>query len=812
MKNQYNCRYNDKNSPDVLISAFGEINTPLAQGVYELNSDQLTLFSGEAKADYYRKSLGFAYFTPIDKTVFPTPPTGWLTWMYYGRDMTPGEVLLNAKWISENLRDYGVNIILLDDGWQGGRRDWEGLRETFSDGMKRVADEIRKLGLIPGLWLCPHGQENKDFVDKTGGFVQINTFGGPYTVDPTDARGIEYIKNLISRITGTWGYSFLKFDGISGKNGNGVLAGYRKNHKRLADICISAEEAYRQLFETIRETAGPDTFINACSVGVCPEISGLCNGMRTGADTDAEWHGFLRAVAATMDGYFLHNIVTYTDPDCCLLRPPLSVDMARAWATLYGLTGQMLMFDDRMPDLSPTRLGILKKISPAADIRPFDLFPAMRRKSIFNLKINHRARQYEVVGLFNYYETQQQVIQLDFESLGLDGGKLYHAYDFWNDDYLGVYNAGLFLEVPPAACRVITLYEEGDFPVLLSTNRHILQGWPDLEQFSVQRESKSLVGSSRVIQGELYTLTFGLPNDEKTTYGLDSVELDGAPQVKVTESRGTASVSWIPAKNGVIDWKVKFRRIPKPIPITLQSFPYMLGARDIDPWSIEIFWVSFGSPAAFYVKQNGELIGYTFNTRFTVRGLPYGSQHEFEVGIADLDGRKGTRTGDIQVTVGQALPQILALSDLDWESATSGYVTVRRDKSVGGGGLTCGGRRYRKGLGTHPESRVVYNLKGLFTHLTGAVGIEDQNGAPDSVPIEEKGRASFRITGDGRELLAPVQMQYGQKPVPVEVDIQGVRRLELIVEAPESAQQNFAPHANWLDMSARLKQLMTEKM
>jgi hypothetical protein len=796
------CRIDDAAAPDLLVSALGDVDTPLRQAAFDLAHDRMRCDSGEVVEAYFKERLGFPHFQPIDKRVFKTPPVGWLSWMFYGRDVTPGEVLANARWLAENLKDYGVTWVQIDDGWQGSDRDWEGTRAAFPQGMKWLADEIRKLGLTPALWTCPHGQDNTEFAGRSGGFIACNTFGGPFTIDATNPRGLDVVRKLMRGLTRDWGYGFLKFDGISGKTGYGLLAGYRAEQNRFADPSVSAETAYRRFFETIRDAVGPRVFINACTVGVCPEIVGLCDGMRTGADTNPEWGGgFLRAVAATMDGYFLHNTAVYTDPDCCILRPPLSVDMARAWATLYGLTGQMLMFDDRMPDLGPERVRIARKIAPPADIRPFDLFPARRQKTQFDLKVNRLGRAYDVIGVFNYGESEGRVARLDFPALGLDPAQRQHVYDFWNEDYLGVYDAGLFLEVAPASCRVVTLYPEAPWPVLLSTSRHITQGWPDLEAFSINRRERSLRGRSRVIAGEPYTLVFGLPNDGVWTFELERVIVRGRPDAHVAQGRGVARVSWTPRRTGTVAWEARFRRVPMQPPTAIGAYPYMMGAHDLDPWSVEIFWVSFGSPTGFYVKQDGRLIGYTFGTRFRVGGLVTGSRHVFEVGVADLDGRKGERTGRIELTVGETLPPVLSLSDLEWESASTGYLLVQRDRSVGGAGLSVGGRRYRKGIGTHPDSSIVYDLHGVFCRLTGAFGIEDQNGISPDKPHAQSGQARFAIFADGRELLPWTRRIHGQRAVPFDVDVRGVRKLELRVARPDGVAVNLAPHASWLDMS-----------
>ena len=313
-------------------------------------------------------------------------------------------------------------------------------------------------------------------------------------------------------MTREWGYRYLKTDGLPD-----LMGAYRRHQAQFYDPSVSAEEAARRSFQALRDGAGEEVFLAGCS-GFPLEVAGIYNAQRTGADVDAEWRAFANAIEATMQGYFLHNIVWFSDPDCCLLRPPLTYDMARAWVTLMGLTGQLLLFSDRMPDLGPERVKLIKRITPVAPIRPFDLFPSMRHKQIFDLKVNHAGRAYDVLGIFNYDERQASVEWLNFANLGLPSGKHYFVYDFWSADMLGIYDEGIFVEVPAAGCRVITLMAEDDFPVLLSTNRHVVQGWPELEECATAPLDGVITGRSRVIAGEQYLLTFGLPAHADTHF------------------------------------------------------------------------------------------------------------------------------------------------------------------------------------------------------------------------------------------------------------------------------------------------------
>ena len=60
------------------------------------------------------------------------------------------------------------------------------------------------------------------------------------------------------------------------------------------------------------------------------------------------------------------------DPDVCCVRPAgkdgssLSWDQSVLWATLQGITGQLLMTSDRMYDLPPEHVDLVKRLS---DIR-----------------------------------------------------------------------------------------------------------------------------------------------------------------------------------------------------------------------------------------------------------------------------------------------------------------------------------------------------------------------------------------------------------------------------------------------------------
>lgn len=258
------------------------------------------------------------------------------------------------------------------------------------------------------------------------------------------------------------------------------------------------------------------------------------------------------ALKATMDYYFLHNIAWYCDPDVILLRPSLPIEQARAWATLQGLTGQALLFSNRMLDLPESRVEILKKISPPVDIKPMDLFPSRRNKRIWDLKINHLERNYDVVGFFNFNEEDKEIIYLSWKGLGLPDLSI-HVFDFWNSEYLGAWEKGISIEIPPASCKVLTFLPDNGNIQLISTSRHITQGWIDLISIKFDERELNLEGGNKVIGKDPYELVFVFPKGKN--YRIKKVDTEKAP-FEIFNHQGWAKVKIYPAFTGQIRRKV----------------------------------------------------------------------------------------------------------------------------------------------------------------------------------------------------------------------------------------------------------------
>jgi hypothetical protein len=146
-----------------------------------------------------------------------------------------------------------------------------------------------------------------------------------------------------------------------------------------------------------------------------------------------------------------------------------------------------------------------------------------------------------------------------------------------------------------------------------------------------------------------------------------------------------------------------------------------------------------------------------------------------------------------QIPVQLEVSSFTYLSDLSWEKAVSGWKQVLRDKSVSGKDITLNGKKYRKGIGCHAESELVYDLNGNWKRLEAVIGVSDNAGKG------RDGRASavFEVYGDGKKLYSSGKMFGYGKAKKIDLDVTGVKTLRLLTL--DGGDGKSADHTEWAD-------------
>ena len=79
--------------------------------------------------------------------------------------------------------------------------------------------------------------------------------------------------------------------------------------------------------------------------------TGLVDGMRVGRDIGAKWDHILPSAIMGTRLYFFHGRVWHNDPDCLMVRKPMTLDQARAWGSWIAVSGQLNMVSEWLPRL-----------------------------------------------------------------------------------------------------------------------------------------------------------------------------------------------------------------------------------------------------------------------------------------------------------------------------------------------------------------------------------------------------------------------------------------------------------------------------
>jgi len=533
--------------------------------------------------DFYKTAHGFAYFEGTDHNPLRRSIAGWLDWYVTYGQTSEDLILRNVNWLADNLRDYGLELIQIDDGWQGhhgdrlpgdlGKKptDWLHANENFPHGMAWLAGRIHEKGFLAGLWLVPYATndaallrehpdwflEDPDGGRKTGQGDWARQFG--YVLDFGNAQvRRHYLTPLFKTLSSRWEYDYFKLD-ATGWTLLGIKDQAFPNRafvaQKLGKKSLSGTEIAREGLEAVRHIVGKK-FILACHAP-CTEVVGLVDAARVAGDMSPGWEkGPLHLLRQTMESFHTHGICWLNDPDCLVIRPPLTLEQARLFASMFGLTGQHLMLSDLMDGLDAERVEILRRILPVCATRPLDLYPRPDQATVWDLKIERPFGSWDVVGVFNFEEQPARHL-IHFADLGLTPESPFIVYDFWNRRCLGRFEREIAIELPPTACRVLAIHREIGRPQVVSTNRHITQGGEDLVKMVWNSKRSELSGRSRAVRNEPYELRLWVPEGFRPIAAESS-----APQARLEISDGgrIAVVRLASQQTGELRWLVRFQK------------------------------------------------------------------------------------------------------------------------------------------------------------------------------------------------------------------------------------------------------------
>ena len=185
------------------------------------------------------------------------------------------------------------------------------------------------------------------------------------------------------------------------------------------------------------------------------------------------------------------------------------------------------------------------------------------------------------------------------------------------------------------------------------------------------------------------------------------------------------------------------------------------------------------------ITKNIKVINNNVNTK---RGGNYVVSYE----VTDSHGNKTTL--DRKVSVVNAYDYI---SDKNWKSANSGWRSVQKDRSVENNTITLLGEdgqevEYKKGIGTHATSTIVYDLsEGNYKFFEAYVGVDREMRNSDVSSL------SFEVYADGKKVFDSGVMNSNTPRKHILIPVVGVSELKLV--AKDGGNENGGDHADWAD-------------
>lgn len=517
------------------------------------------------KKQVYERLYGMDYHPMNKQTLFKTPPVGWMTWYAVQFAASEKTVLDNARVQREKLKAYGANALWVDWEWyhtnhcgigDAGVDMFHPDPKAYPNGLKKVADEIRRMGFVPGLWVGPTSDPTQNELlreEPQGVMCRRPMWCGQYFPDPTSPLFLEKILPRALGLAREWGYQAIKWDCLP-------------DTIKLVDDChfslaqpLSTREVMARAFQKGRQALGEDAYLLYCCALSQRDMDLACtvfDAARIGGDIFA-WDAFVQNCVDKVYRYYaLHQVVLAADPDNVVIRSELNtLEQAVTRSALVSLLGMPFTLGDDLTRLEEERMEILRRsIPPIPGVRPKDVrvLSGDGQRMVVNLWVERPFGRWNVVDAVNLTYAEKN-FTLDLHAdLHLDRRESpYLAYDFWQQEYLGEFDQDIALTIPAYGSRILGVRPRENRPCVLSTSRHIAHGAFDLKTVAWDETTLTLSGVSSVVGGETYSLVLAAgvqplcPRPEMNARALGA---------------GVWRVSFDPTQTGDYAWRVLFDR------------------------------------------------------------------------------------------------------------------------------------------------------------------------------------------------------------------------------------------------------------
>jgi hypothetical protein len=341
----------------------------------------------------------------------------------------------------------------------------------------------------------------------------------------------------------------------------------------LADRKMTATGFYRKFFSLLREGLGPHARIHERNLEQPNNdlTLGIVDSQRTALDSNKISPALIARSALR---WYKNRVVLAYDMD--------SKDITSAWLpkqsgleknegfdgwsgtdqegrrmtlTMAYVAASRLLLANSFRDMSAAMLHDLTRTFPyptePRSARPIDAFTNPGFPRVYDFAVTPDWHQ---VTLFNNtLPTREETIAVPLAgdttdgAFGLDPRHEYYVYDFWNDCFVGKFKGSDTLRqvLRPGEARMLSIRKVEKHPQVLSTNRHIMQGYYELSD--VKWSGHRLTGKAKVVAGDPLKIVIALNGHQPK-------------DVKVSDDGRLAVLTIERSKNETVSWSVSFKK------------------------------------------------------------------------------------------------------------------------------------------------------------------------------------------------------------------------------------------------------------
>jgi len=331
----------------------------------------------------------------------------------------------------------------------------------------------------------------------------------------------------------------------------------------MEDVYSTMAAAYRKMFQLARTGLGEDAYLDERNLDYGSDITlGIVSSQRIWGDTDRM--SPLMVTRGALRWYKNRQVISYDmDAKNLLKVQPANRDGIRKMLTLMYTTCGRFLSANSFDRLTPDILRDLSRIFPYPDTwisaRPVDAFSS-KFPEIF--VFNPDPGWFQLV-VYNPDNTKPLTRNLDlnssayFNAMALDPGRTYYVYEFWDDHLLPEFAGDEILKVDlrPGEAKMLSIREKKDYPQLLSTDRHLMQGLVETRGITWDPGKQVLRGEVNLVQDEFLQMVFALNGYQAVALNLE----DGLASIREKDRKILRTV-WISGQPGWHIFTLEFNK------------------------------------------------------------------------------------------------------------------------------------------------------------------------------------------------------------------------------------------------------------